>query len=234
VLAGLTNGEPAGQACGLNKTPCAVAWALKALSCPSTFFIFGLNYYPASVRISPIMNQDISNLGNVIFVRSLRARHLRITVHPDKTVRVTIPRAGGRSEAEKFLQSKIPWLKKHLQKNQLQDLPDTNIDIKKAQDELFGRLDCFAEKYNLSYARASFRCQKTKWGSCSGKNNINLNVNIVFLPQELQDYILLHELCHILHKNHSKRFWGQLDEYIQGRAKILSKQLKKYRMKLTA
>ncbi|MFA6186105.1 MAG: YgjP-like metallopeptidase domain-containing protein [Phycisphaerae bacterium] len=180
----------------------------------------------------------ISGLDNVVFVHSPRARHLRITIHPDKTVRVTIPRAGNRSEAEKFLQSKIQWLKKHLQKidkyNQLQDLPDADVDIKKAQNELFGRLAHFAEKHKLAYRKASFRCQKTKWGSCSGKNNINLNVNIVFLPQELQDYILLHELCHIPHKNHSQRFWRQLDEYVQGRAKMLSKQLRKYRMKLTA
>jgi len=173
------------------------------------------------------MDSSVSNLNDIIFVRSQRARHLRITLHPDKTVRVTIPRAGSRTEAEKFLQSKIPWLKKHLQKidkyNQLQGLPDADIDIEKAQKELFGRLDYFAEKHNLSYRKAS---------SCSGKNNINLNVNMVFLPAELQDYILLHELCHIPHKNHSQRFWSQLDEYVQGRAKVLSKQLKKYRMRV--
>ena len=180
------------------------------------------------------MNYDISNLSNVVFVRSPRARHLRITLHPDKTVRVTIPRLGSKIEAEKFLQSKSHWLKKHLQKidkyNQLQELPAADIDIKKAQEDLFDRLDRFAEKYNLSYRKVSFRRQRTKWGSCSGKNNISLNVNMVFLPAELQDYILLHELCHIPHKNHSQRFWGQLDQYVQGKAKMLSKQLKKYRM----
>ncbi|MFA6177257.1 MAG: YgjP-like metallopeptidase domain-containing protein [Phycisphaerae bacterium] len=184
------------------------------------------------------MDSSVSNLNDIVFVHSQRARHLRITLHPDKTVRVTIPRAGSRTEAEKFLQSKIPWLKKHLQKidkyNQLQELPDADIDIEKAQKELFGRLDYFAKKHKMPYRKVSFRCQKTKWGSCSGKNNINLNVNMVFLPAELQDYILLHELCHIPHKNHSRRFWSQLDEYVQGRAKVLSKQLKKYRMKLTA
>jgi hypothetical protein len=184
------------------------------------------------------MNYDIPNLSNVTFVRSQRARCLRITIHPDKTVRVTIPRLGSKIEAERFLQSKSQWLKKHLQKidkyNQLQDLPAADVDIVKAQKELFCRLEYFAEKHKLSYRKASFRCQKTKWGSCSGRNNINLNVNMVFLPAELQDYILLHELCHIPHKNHSQRFWGQLDEYVQGRAKILSKQLKKYKMKLTA
>ena len=182
------------------------------------------------------MNYDISNLSNVVFVRSQRARHLRITLHPDKTVRVTIPRFGSKIEAKKFLQSKIQWLKKHLQKidkyNQLQELPNSDIDIVKAQKELFGRLAHFADTYNLPYRRASFRCQKTKWGSCSGKNNINLNVNMVFLPAELQDYILLHELCHIPHKNHSPRFWGLLDQYVQGKAKMLSKQLKKYRMRV--
>ncbi|MDD5459319.1 MAG: M48 family metallopeptidase [Phycisphaerae bacterium] len=81
--------------------------------------------------------------------------------------------------------------------------------------------------------RAIFRCQKTKWGSCSGKNNINLNINISFLPENLQNYILLHELVHTKVKNHSKLFWTELDKYTQSKAKELAKELKNYRMKIT-
>ena len=84
----------------------------------------------------------------------------------------------------------------------------------------------------MSYNRAGFRCQKTRWGNCSGKNNISLNVNVVFLSGELQDYVLLHELVHTKVKNHSRKFWAELDKYIEGKANELAKKLKKYNMKL--
>jgi len=149
---------------------------------------------------------------------------------------LTIPRNTSLQEAQQFLQSKISWIKKQLQRieqyNKLKDHPVSNIDIEKAQRDLFDRLDYFSKKYNFSYNRASFRNQKTKWGSFSRKNNINLNINIVYLPTYLQDYILLHELCHLRYKNHSKQFWEELDKYIDGRAKVLSKELRGYRMRL--
>ena len=55
---------------------------------------------------------------------------------------------------------------------------------------------------------------------------------IAYLPKELQDYILLHELCHIRHKNHSKKFWAELDKYVDGRSKELRKELKGCRMRM--
>ncbi len=178
----------------------------------------------------------ISNLGSVTFAKSPRAKYQRITVRPDKTITVTIPRGGNLSEAKQFLKSKISWIQKQLQKidqhTQCRDTPDLNIDLEKTQNDLFDRLDYFSKKHNLSYNKAGFRCQKTRWGSCSGKNNVNLNVNIAFLPEELQDYVLLHELVHTKVKNHSRKFWVELDKHTEGRAKELSRELKKYRIRL--
>jgi len=187
----------------------------------------------------PTMTSNISDLGSVTFTRSTRAKYLRITIRPNKTITVTMPKNGNISEAKKFLQSKQAWIKKHLQKieqqEKLQPTPDlSSEELIKAQENLFSRLDYFSDKYKFPYNRAVFRCQKTKWGSCSNKNNINLNINIAFLPKELQDYILLHELCHIRHKNHSKEFWNELDRHVGGRAKQLSKELRKYRMRMSA
>ena len=179
-------------------------------------------------------NTNIKNLSSVTFARSSRAKCQQITVRPDKTITVTIPRGGSLSEAKQFLKSKITWIQKQLQKidqqTQCRDMPDLDIDLEKAQINLFNRLDYFSEKHSFSYNRAGFRCQKTRWGSCSGKNNISLNVNIAFLPEELQDYVLLHELVHTKVKNHSRKFWAELDKYTQGQAKELSKKLKKYWM----
>jgi len=180
----------------------------------------------------------ISNLGPVAFTRSPRAKYQRITVRPNKTITVTIPRGGSLSKAKQFLKSKISWIQNQLQKidqqAQRQDMPDLDVDLEKTQINLFNRLNYFSEKYNFPYNRSGFRCQKTRWGSCSGKNNISLNVNIAFLPDELQDYVLLHELVHTKVKNHSRKFWAELDKYTNGRAKELSRKLKKYRMKLKA
>ena len=180
----------------------------------------------------------VSNLGTVTFTRSSRAKYQRLTVRSDKTITVTIPRGGSLSEAKQFLKSKISWIQKQLQKidqpTQYRDMPDLNIDLEKAQINLFNRLDYFSEKHSFSYNRAGFRCQKTRWGSCSGKNNVSLNVNIAFLPEELQDYVILHELVHTKVKNHSRKFWAELDKYTKGPAKELSRKLKKYRMKLKA
>ena len=177
----------------------------------------------------------ISNLPPTTYTRSARARHLRITIRPDKTIMVTMPRNGNLSEAKKFLQSKRAWIQKHLQKikqqEKLQPTPDlSSEELIKAQEDLFCRLDDFSNKYNLPYNRAVFRCQKTRWGSCSDKKNINLNINIAFLPKKLQDYILLHELCHTKIKNHGRKFWEELDRYVGGRAKVMQKELRMYRM----
>ncbi|MHC4325449.1 MAG: M48 metallopeptidase family protein, partial [Planctomycetota bacterium] len=70
--------------------------------------------------------------------------------------------------------------------------------------------------------------------SCSAKNNISLNINLARLPDELRDYVILHELVHTRIKNHSKKFWAELDKVIGGGAKELSKKLRKYRLGTTA
>ena len=165
---------------------------------------------------------------------------MRITVHPTQTVMVTVPSALPLKQAKEFVLTKQAWIQKHLAKIQQAEDPRKEQpelspqELEKIQDDLFSRMERFSEKYKLPYNRAAFRCQKTKWGSCSGQNNISLNINIAYLPEHLQDYILLHELCHIRHKNHSKAFWAQLDKYCSGKAKEYAKELKMHPMKITA
>jgi predicted metal-dependent hydrolase len=185
------------------------------------------------------MTETIHDL-KIAYRRSKRARNLRITIDPTPAITVTVPADLSLKYAEEFVHSKQVWIQKHFQRMQLSQRnqpaqPKLSQDeLNKAQEELFSRLEYFSEKYKLPYNRAAFRCQKTKWGSCSGQNNISLNINIAFLPEHLQDYILLHELCHIRHKNHSKAFWTQLNTYCDGRAKEYAKELKTYRMKIGA
>ena len=101
------------------------------------------------------------------------------------------------------------------------------VDKNYARKILKQRLDQLCEKYNFSYGNLSIRNQKTRWGSCSAKNNISLNAKLTELPKELMDYVILHELVHTRVKNHSKYFWETLDKYVQNSKKI-DKKLKKY------
>lgn len=73
------------------------------------------------------------------------------------------------------------------------------------------KLEQLSDELNLPYNRLTIRAQKTRWGSCSAKKNINLNYRLLFIEEELLDYLLLHELVHTVHMNHSKVFWAYLE-----------------------
>jgi predicted metal-dependent hydrolase len=178
---------------------------------------------------------EIPSVGPVTIVKSQRAKYIRITIKPDRTVRLTIPKGASVDRAKQFLHSKIPWITKHrlrLSKldNTSMKLQQPEINVPEAIETLVGRLEEMAKIHNFKYARVAIRNQKTKWGSCSAKNNINLNINLVRLPDELRDYVILHELVHTRFKNHSKKFWAELDRVIGTSAKELSKKLKKYQL----
>lgn len=80
--------------------------------------------------------------------------------------------------------------------------------VRQAQAHLAPRLDALSATTGLGYRRVAFRCQKSRWGSCSREGAISLNARLLFLPPALVDYVLIHELCHRVHMNHSRRFWA--------------------------
>jgi predicted metal-dependent hydrolase len=87
------------------------------------------------------------------------------------------------------------------------------------------KISYFNQFYQFEYKRIAIRNQKTRWGSCSSKKNINFNYKIIFLSDELQNYIVVHELCHLKELNHSKRFWALVEQSIPNHA-VLRSQLK--------
>lgn len=89
------------------------------------------------------------------------------------------------------------------------------------------RVEELSYLFGLKYDRLFLKNLKSRWGSCSVRNNVNLNIHLMRLPDELIDYVILHELVHTIHKNHGKRFWAKLDDEIPN-SKKLDKQLKKY------
>lgn len=91
------------------------------------------------------------------------------------------------------------------------------------------RLKELAQEKGLTYKKLSIRRTLTRWGSCSSINNLNLSIYLMKLPNELIDYIILHELAHTKVKNHSTQFWVYLDSLTGQNSKLLAKQLKAFR-----
>lgn len=98
-----------------------------------------------------------------------------------------------------------------------------------AKEMLPQRVDLIAKKYGFRFNRISIKRTTSRWGSCSSKDNINLSIFLMKLPDELIDYIILHELCHTVHKNHGPKFWAALDQITEGNAKKLSKEVKRFK-----
>ncbi len=85
-----------------------------------------------------------------------------------------------------------------------------------------------AEQFGFKFSQIRIQTAHTRWGSCSATNSINLSVFLMTLPQQLIDYVILHELCHTIHHNHSPRFWAKMDEVTEAKAQELRRELKKY------
>ena len=170
---------------------------------------------------------DIPEIGSVIFKKSNQAKRIIISIREVSNVRVSIPFNISFKSAEEFVRLKTDWIRNNLIKLSQNKTKLKEVNKNYARKILKKRLDQLCEKYNFSYGNLSIRNQKTRWGSCSAKNNISLNAKLTSLPKELMDYVILHELVHTKVKNHSKDFWNTLDKYILNSKKI-DKELKGY------
>jgi len=178
---------------------------------------------------------EIPDVGPVMVMKSDRARCIRITISPDQGVRLIIPKRASVEKGRQFLWSKVPWIRRNLQKlKRIQstggNLPPSEIYEWQARAMLIRRLEEMARIHHLKYRKVSIKNQKTKWGSCSSRDSINLNINLVRLPEQLRDYVILHELVHTRFKNHGREFWAELDKALGGGAKELARKLRKYRL----
>lgn len=152
-------------------------------------------------------------IGEVAFRKSVRSSRMSIRVHPVKGVSVTVPYVVPYAAAHLFFQARRDWVIETMakQKERFKDVhvpTDAEIEAlrKQAKKELPPRMLMLANRYDFLYNRLAIKHNATNWGSCSSKGNINLNLNVVRLPRVLQDYILLHELCHLRHHDHGHGF----------------------------
>ncbi len=178
----------------------------------------------------------ISGIGEVLLEQSMRAKHMNLSIRPFRGIRVAVPKGVSFESAEAFARSKSQWVRKHLPKlkaiedaaaRRQNDSYDSHIDRKTGRQILVQRLNELSEKHALPYNRVFVKNQKTRWGSCSEKKNINLNINLVSLPDILMDYAIMHELVHTKELNHSSQFWDLLEKYMKN-AKVLDRELQQY------
>lgn len=153
------------------------------------------------------------DIGEVTFRTSVRSRSIGIRVHPVKGVSVSVPYIVPYQAALAFFRLRREWVLETMarQRERYKDVRvPTEAEIeamrRQAKAELPPRLAELASRYGFEYGKVTIKNNATNWGSCSTKGNINLNLKVVRLPALLQDYVLLHELCHLRHHDHSHAF----------------------------
>ena len=167
---------------------------------------------------------------NVKIIRSNR-KTLAIQINPDLSVTVRAPMYAPQSDIERILRDKEGWIQKHIEKIREQEEKKketqgesveseylTNEEIKKLADKALQhipkRVSYYAKQIGVTYGKITIRNQKTRWGSCSSKGNLNFNCLLMLTPPEVIDYVVVHELCHRKEMNHSVAFWAEVEKVI--------------------
>ncbi len=153
-------------------------------------------------------------------IQKSRRRSMSIQVADDKKIIVKVPLGTPTFVAENFIREKKDWITKQLEKLEKQSKladsmgPLTEEDIrqikKKARKVIPQRVEYYAKMAGISYNRIFIRLQKSRWGSCSVDGNLNFNCLLVLMPSEVLDSVVVHELVHRHHMNHSKAFYDEV------------------------
>lgn len=161
-----------------------------------------------------------------------KRKSVAIQIRPDGQVIVRAPYGCPRSFINSFIHQKADWIVKHSAENkqryekqvQLKKDRPTLSDaqrkryIETARSIFTQKAAYYARLIGVTYGRISIREQKTRWGSCSSKGNLNFNCLLMLTPPEVIDYVVVHELCHRKEMNHSGRFWNEVARVLPGYA----------------
>lgn len=148
--------------------------------------------------------------------KSRRAKRMRIAVYCDASVVVTLPYGHAETTARKFIKQKAGWLLEKIdffkRNKTVPVIKNSEADYKKNKDKALAlvkkKIEKYNKNYNFKYNKIVIKNQKTRWGSCSKKRNLNFNYKIIYLPERIADYIIVHELCHLGSFDHGKKFWN--------------------------
>ena len=155
---------------------------------------------------------------NIQVIKS-RRRTIGIEVHADGKVIVRTPLRMSSAEINRFIEEHDDWIRQKLD------------FVRQKSDNRHGTgapgIEC--DIMNVSVGRITIRNQKTRWGSCSYKGNVNFNYQLYYMPQKLMDYVIVHELSHRRYMNHSAEFWAEVEKYCP-EYRTYRKQLKEYEL----
>lgn len=146
---------------------------------------------------------------------SKRANLMRLEVRNNGSVNVVVPKGVDYALVERFITEKLKWIIGKLNHFKLRE---NKVFLNTSRREYLqykerarllaeSRIEYYNTFYNFRINRISIKNTKSRWGSCSKKGNLNFNYKIALLPENLADYVIVHELCHLGEFNHSKRFW---------------------------
>ena len=147
-------------------------------------------------------------------IRSDR-RTVAIQILADGTVLVRAPRRMPEAEIRRIVTRKSAWIAAH--RNCVRPAPKLLTPTqmtqlkRQAQAVIPQKVEATAKKLGVTYGRISLRWQRTRWGSCSGKGNLNFNCLLMLAPARVLEYVVIHELCHRRHMNHSAAFWAEVE-----------------------
>ena len=156
-------------------------------------------------------------------IRSAR-KSLGLEVRDANTVLARIPTRVSDRELKVFVENHRSWIlektavmaeREENRKSTPAPLPEllSKTDWMKIQLKIGKRVRHYCEAMGVTVGYVTVKDQKTRWGSCSAKGNVNFNYQLAFLPDELLDYVVIHELAHRRHMNHSRAFWAEVEKY---------------------
>ena len=176
-------------------------------------------------------------LGEIECVRSVRARSIRLVVRSDDSLRLSYPIFTNRSRAIAFAESRQEWIeltRQRLAKRRASYPTITPQDVERlrreAREYIPEALHRLSSKHGFSYTTLRISSAHTRWGSCSGRNGISISLFVMILPEHLREFILLHELCHTRHHNHSVAFHALLNSLVEHKERELNAELRKYKI----
>ena len=154
--------------------------------------------------------------------RTKMSKRIKLSVHSDGRCVVSAPRYVPQYLIKQFVISKSEWIMERLDKIERakagRPKPPTKAEIetlkKTALALIKARLEYFNTSYGYEWKDIRIKNQKTRWGSCSKRGNLNFNYKIALLPAHMADYIIVHELCHLGEFNHSRNFWKLVEKTI--------------------
>ena len=156
-------------------------------------------------------------------IRSAR-KSLGLEVRDANTVLARIPTRVSDRELKAFVENHRSWIlektavmaeREENRKSTPAPLPEllSKTDWMKIQLKIGKRVRHYCETMGVTVGYVTVKNQKTRWGSCSAKGNVNFNYQLAFLPDELLDYVVIHELAHRRHMDHSMAFWAEVEKY---------------------